>query len=117
MKVLSALTLLSIVPLTVACANTDSHVVRQTMLQPVIEQQCQRELKSSKVWRTASLLLSEAKQKNAQQSICGCVGKNALKDVSNQDLVMASVNEDSKNKVIRQAVMNSLTNCAQEVLQ
>ena len=117
MKFLTALTLLTILPITVACAETDSHTIRQKMLKPLIELQCQSELKSSKIWKAASIFWNDSEQKHAQQKICGCVGENALEDVSNKDLVIASVNEETKNKVIRQAVVSSLKGCAQEVLK
>ncbi len=117
MKFLTTLTLLTIVPITVACADSDSHTMRQKMLKPIIEQQCQSELKTSKIWQAASIFWNDSQQKQAQKKICGCVGDNALKDVSNTDLAMASVSEETKNKVIHQAVLNSIKGCAQEVLK
>lgn len=117
MKFLTALTILTIVPITVACADSDTHTMRQKMLKPIIEQQCQGELKSSKIWQAASIFWSDSRQKQVQQKICTCVSDNALNDVSNKDLMLAVVNEETKNKIIHQAVLNSLKSCAQEVLK
>lgn len=116
-RFLTTLTLLAVVPITVACADSDPHAMRQKLLKPLIEQQCQSELKSLKIWQAASIFWSDSQQQHAQQKICGCVSDSALKDISNKDLVMASVNEETKNKVIHQAVLNSIKGCAQEVLK
>ncbi len=117
MKLLTTLSLFMIVPLTVACSNEDSQSIRKKMLKPIIEQQCQSELKASKVWQAASIFMDSSSQKHAQSKICECVGDSALNDVSNKDLLLASVDEETKNKVIHQAVMNSIKGCAKEILK
>lgn len=93
---------------------TKTESVAQKMLKPLIEKQCVDELQTSKVWQASSLLWSKAQQTKAQNRVCTCVGENALNDVSSKEVLMASVNEDVKNKLIRQAVLNSLKGCAQE---
>ncbi|WP_372404354.1 hypothetical protein ACDW34_06170 [Acinetobacter piscicola] len=117
MKIFTALTLLMIVPITVACADSDSKSVTQKMLKPLIEQQCATELKNSKVWQTSSLFWSTTQQSNAQHKICGCVSENALNNVGTKELWVASVNESAKNKLIEKAVVNSLKGCAAEIFK
>lgn len=89
----------------------------QKMLKPLIELQCQAELQQSKLWKASSLFMSETKQNHLQNSVCGCVSDHALDDISTKELVMASVNASAKDKLIRQAVMNSLSGCAQQALK
>ena len=117
MKALTVVTLLMMLPITVACADSDSKSIRQKLLKPIIDLQCQNELKASKIWQASSIFLSESQLKNAQQKVCGCVSENALNNVSNKNLLLASVDEETKNKVIHQAVVNSLKGCAKEVLK
>lgn len=89
----------------------------QKMLKPLIELQCQSELQQSKLWKASSLFMSETKQNHLQNSVCGCVSDHALDDISTKELVIASVNTSAKDKLIRQAVMNSLSGCAQQALK
>ena len=111
------LMLLLLLPITVACADADSKSVTQKMLKPLIEQQCGRELKANKIWQASSFFWSKSQQDHAQKKICSCVGENALNDVSNKELLMATVNESAKNKLIENAVINSIKGCTQEVLK
>ena len=109
--------LLLLLPMMVACTDTDSKSLTQKMLKPLIEQQCGRELKANKIWQASSFFWSKSQQDHAQKKICSCVGENALNDVSNKELLMATVNESAKNKLIENAVINSIKGCTQEVLK
>ena len=109
--------LLLLLPMMVACTDVDSKSLTQKMLKPLIEQKCGSELNANKIWQASSLFWSKSQQDHAQKKICGCVSENALNDVSNKELLMATVNESAKNKLIENAVINSIKGCAQEVLK
>lgn len=89
----------------------------QKMLKPLIELQCESELKSSKLWQASTFFMSSTQQSAKQKQICACVGEHALDQVPTKDLFMAMVNESAKNKLVQQAVMNSLKGCAQEAIK
>ena len=89
----------------------------QRILKPVIELQCGNELKASKLWQASALFLSTEQQNHVQEKICGCVSENALNHVPTQDLLMATVNENAKNTLVQQALINSLKGCVQEALK
>ncbi|MGR3976692.1 hypothetical protein FW754_03200 [Acinetobacter sp. 1207_04] len=96
---------------------TKNQSVAQKMLKPLIEQQCGSELKANKIWQASSFFWSTSKQDHAQKKICGCVSENALNDVSSKDVLMATINESAKNKLIQNAVVNSIKGCTQELLK
>ena len=98
-------------------AHSASPSLTQKMLKPVIAYQCQQELNDSKLWTAASWLMTDAKKKTTQDSICACVSENALHDLGAKDVALALVNEDEKNRLVRKAVLNSLKGCAQTVLE
>ena len=83
----------------------------QKMLKPVIAYQCQQELQQSKIWRTASWLMTAEQKQSNQASICGCVSDNAMNEMGAKDLALALVNEAEKDKLVRKAVVNSLKGC------
>jgi hypothetical protein len=89
----------------------------QTVLQPVVKYQCHQELKTSKVWKAMTLLVGETKQQEWQNQACECISENALKDVPTETLLKATVNEDTKNELIRQAIANSLKGCMAELVK
>ena len=89
----------------------------QRILKPWIALQCGNELKASKLWQASALFLTTDQQNHAQEKICECVSENALNDVPTQDLLIATVNENAKNKLVQQALINSLKGCVQGVLK
>lgn len=103
--------------ITVMAATIQEQTWTQKVFKPLIELQCANELKSSKIWQASSFFFSAEQQQKAQQNICGCVSDNALNDVSTKELLLASVNETAKNKLINHAISNSLKGCAQEALK
>ncbi|OAL81681.1 hypothetical protein AY606_02835 [Acinetobacter sp. SFB] len=112
---------LAVIALLIGCVSvfvTDKNsTLMQKMLKPVVEQACKSELNDSKIWQSAALFMSSERQNSVQKQICGCVSENALNAVSAKDLVMASFNEEVKNSLIKQAVLNSVKGCVQDALK
>ncbi|MDK1683765.1 hypothetical protein ACBQ24_03040 [Acinetobacter terrestris] len=98
-------------------ATDKNSTLTQKMLKPVVEQGCKSELNDSKIWKSAALFMSSERQSSVQKQICGCVSDHALNDVSVKELAMASVSEEAKNSLIKQAILNSIKGCAQEALK
>lgn len=97
-----------------ACSDTS---MAGKALKPVIEYQCGQELKSSKVWKISTYLMSELQQQKLEQEVCGCIGEHALKDIPATTLLKATVDEELKAELTKQALANSLKGCATEYLQ
>lgn len=83
----------------------------QKVLKPVVNYQCHQELKNSKLWKATTLVVGQEKRQAWQNQACECVSENALKDVPAQQLAHAMVNEEAKNQLVRQAVLNSVKGC------
>lgn len=91
--------------------------VSQKVLKPVIAHQCQTELVQSKVWKASSLFLSADTQKQIKDQACECVSEHALDDVSTTTMLKATISKETKNELVRQAVLNSLSGCLQDTLK
>lgn len=87
----------------------ESKSLTQKMLKPVIQQQCQQELRQSKAWYTATFLLSE--QKKIAHQVCDCVGEHALDDIQATDLAKGIFSTDAKKQLMNQAIKNSISMC------
>jgi hypothetical protein len=99
---------------------THSHAdisLTQKALKPVIAYQCGQELKDSTVWKVSTYLMQDANKAKLEHKVCDCVGEHALKDVPASTLLKATVNEEAKNQLARQAVANSLKGCVQELVK
>ncbi|ATO20080.1 hypothetical protein BS636_10635 [Acinetobacter sp. LoGeW2-3] len=99
---------------------TNSHAdmsLTQKALKPVIAYQCGQELKDSKVWKVSTFLMQDANKAKLEHNVCNCVGEKALKDIPATTLLKATVNEEAKNQLARQAVANSLKGCVQELMK
>ena len=83
----------------------------QKMLKPVIEYQCVAELKDSKIWTASTYFMLDANKSKLQSEVCGCIGEHALENVPAKTLLHATVSEDAKNQLVKQAMLNSLKGC------
>lgn len=83
----------------------------QKVLKPVIEYQCASELNDSKIWKASTYFMHENNKSKLKDEVCGCIGEHALKNVPAKTLLKATIDEDTKNQVVKQAVMNSLRGC------
>lgn len=95
-------------------AVTQSHAnmtLTQKLLKPVIQYQCDVELNSSKLWKLSTSLMTTPNKTQLQKEVCECVATNALNDISTQDLLKATLSEEAKNAVAKQAVLNSVKSC------
>lgn len=86
----------------------------QKMLKPVIEYQCAAELKDSKIWKASTYFMLDSSKNKLQNEVCGCIGEHALENVPAKTLLQATINDDVKNKLVKQAMLNSLKGCLLE---
>lgn len=101
-------------------AMTEVHAnmtVTQKLLQPVIQYQCDIELNESKLWKVSTYLMTAPNKAQLQKEVCACVSINALNDISTQDLLKATLSEEAKNAVAKQAALNSVRACILQAKQ
>ena len=91
-------------------------IITKTALKPVIEYQCKTELQATKVWKTASIFLTEDEQQKSLSQVCGCVSEHATDDVSVKELIHALFDEQAKNELVSKAITNSVRGCVVKAL-
>ncbi len=102
--------------LSLTTTNASAASLTQKLLKPVIAYQCQSELKESKIWKAASWLMTLEQKQAHQDRICGCVSEHAMNNMNAKDVAQAMLDEEHKNRLVRQAVLNSLKGCISEVI-
>lgn len=86
----------------------------QKLLKPVVEYQCAAELKDSKLWKASTYFMLDANKTKLQTETCACIGEHALENVPAKTLLQATISDDVKNQLVRQAMINSLKGCLLE---
>lgn len=92
-------------------------IITKTALKPVIDYQCKAELQVTKIWKTASIFMTEDEQLQSLSQVCGCVSEHATDDVSVKELMSALFNEEAKNKLVSKAIGNSVRGCVVKALE
>ena len=92
-------------------------VITKTALKPVIDYQCKTELQATKVWKTASIFMTEDEQNQSLSQVCGCVSEHATDDVSVKELIGALLDEDAKKQLVSKAIGNSIRGCVIKALE
>ena len=91
-------------------------IITKTALKPVIEYQCKTELQATKVWKAASIFMTEDEQQQSLSQVCGCVSEHATDDVAVKELIHALFDEQAKNELISKAITNSVRGCVVKAL-
>ncbi|MCK7608405.1 hypothetical protein M0D70_03195 [Acinetobacter portensis] len=91
-------------------------IITKTALKPVIEYQCKTELQATKVWKTASIFMTEDEQQKSLSQVCGCVSEHATDDVAVKELIHALLDEQAKNELVSKAITNSVRGCVVKAL-
>ena len=100
----------------ISFAESDRSLLRKA-LDKAVELKCQSELQQSAIFKGARFLMTEEAAENSKQQICACVGENALNDVQGTQILKATFNEEEKNQLVKQAIVNSLRHCTLGVLK
>ena len=91
-------------------------IITKTALKPVIEYQCKTGLQATKVWKTASIFMTEDEQQKSLSQVCGCVSEHATDDVAVKELIHALLDEQAKNELVSKAITNSVRGCVVKAL-
>ena len=110
------LILFLLIALIVYLAIAHPTIFTKTALKPVIEYQCKTELQATRVWKTASIFMTDDEQQQSLSQVCGCVSEHATDDVSVKELIHALIDEQAKNELVSKAITNSIKGCVVKAL-
>ncbi len=110
------LILFLLIALIVYLAIAHPTIITKTALKPVIEYQCKTELQATKVWKAASIFMTEDEQQQSLSQVCGCVSEHATDDVAVKELIHALIDEQAKNELVSKAITNSIKGCVVKAL-
>lgn len=89
----------------------------QGKIQSIIDSQCMREIRESKVWRNALTFKSQQEQASMKKAACQCVYDNSIQDVAIKGLLASpSKSEAESRDLISTVVLKKLRTCTQQTL-
>ena len=95
----------------------EDKTLTQKMLKPVLRHQCNDELEQSKIWYASTFLLENKLKQSIAKQVCECVSDHALNNIKNADLAKSLISEEAKNRVIQQAIVNSISICVPKLIK
>ena len=110
------LILFLLIALIVYLAIAHPTIITKTALKPVIEYQCKTELQATRVWKTASIFMTDDEQQQSLSQVCGCDSEHATDDVSVKELIHALIDEQAKYELVSKAITNSIKGCVVKAL-
>lgn len=114
--------MLGLVIMTAICVMTACHffpknqqdkTFTQQMMQPVIFQYCQNEVKNQPAWQGFRGLSDYAKQQTLNR-VCGCVSRHAPNVLTINELAKASLDEQLRTTLAEKALSYSIDACVVE---
>jgi len=119
MKKLKFLMCLSGVVLLSACASSpisgsDSDGI--SVIRMASNQKCMDEIENNPTWMVSSKLLSEDQKQKKKREVCKCVGDNAPKMLSKEQLALAAIDSKAKDAYAALATTKTSAVCASEML-
>lgn len=84
------------------------------VLQMYVQNQCVTELQSRNEWRLAALAMTQAKQNEWEQRICGCVSQEAPNQLTAADLMQLG-SESGRTQVMANVTAKTVTACYKRI--
>lgn len=79
-------------------------------------QKCMDEIENNPTWMVSSKLLSEDQKQKKKREVCKCVGDNAPKMFSKEQLALAAVDSKARDAYSALATTKTSAVCASEML-
>jgi len=79
-------------------------------------QKCMEDIENNPTWILSSKLLSEDQKQKKKREVCKCVGDNAPKMLSKEQLALAAVDSKAKDAYSALAATKTSATCASEML-
>ena len=99
-----------------ACMTTDGQGgLSQTIVKPLLENECKGQLNDRQEWRMVSLILTAQKKAEIEQKICGCVSEEASQNITAENTV-GLINPNTRTQTAATMAAQSLGGCVKRFI-
>ena len=97
-------------------ASSGAASIGKSAVQMYVQNKCVTELQSRNEWRTLALAMSQAKQTEWENKICGCVSEEAPAQMSGEEMLQV-LNPATRAQVVSNVAVKTVKACFTRVMQ
>ena len=99
-----------------SCTTNDGQGgLSQTIIKPLLENECKVQLNDRQEWKMVSLILTANKKAEIEQKICGCVSEEASQNISAENTV-GLINPNTRTQTAATMAAQSLGACVKRFI-
>ena len=97
-------------------ASSSAAGIGKSAVQMYVQNRCVNELQARTEWRTIALAMSQAKQTEWENKICGCVSEEAPAQMSGEEMLQV-LNPATRQQVVSNVAVKTVKACFARVMQ
>ena len=101
--------------LTACATNGEQNGISQTIIKPLLENECKVQLNDRQEWKMVSLILTAQKKDEIEQKVCGCVSEEASQNMTAENTV-GLINPNTRTQTAATMAAQSLGGCVKRFI-
>ncbi|MDO4450042.1 MAG: hypothetical protein Q4B79_03670 [Moraxella sp.] len=90
--------------------------VGMNIFKTAVDTQCRSELNNNNLYKTASLIMTDAQKTSLENKVCGCVSEKAPQSITLVELGQVAIDPSSRTQIVGGAVTKTLNACVSEAV-
>lgn len=90
--------------------------IDNSLFKEAVDYQYRNQLNANRVYKTASILMSDAQKTKIEDQVCGCVSEKAPQSVTLNEVGQAVIDPAARTQIAAKAVTKTLNACVNEFL-
>lgn len=98
------------------CASSDNVLsdVGQGIFKQAVDYKCRSEINANSLYKTVSIIMSDAQKTALEDKVCGCVSEKAPQSVTAGELGQAIIDPSARTQIVGKVVAKSLSACVND---
>lgn len=88
--------------------------VGMSVFKTAVDTQCRSELNNNSIYKTASLIMTDAQKSSLETKVCGCVSEKAPQSVTLVELGQVAIDPTARTQIVGGAVAKTINACVSE---
>lgn len=93
-----------------ACASNGAGGIQQSVVKPLLDQECRTQINNRNEWKIASVFLGSQKKQEIENKVCGCVSEEAANNMTTENTV-GLLNPSTRAKTVTNMASQSIGAC------
>ena len=95
-------------------AGTTATNVGLAIFSQAVDTKCRTEINNQPVYKTASILMTEAQKQALEDKVCGCVSQKAPQSITLVEMGQAAIDPNARTQIVTTAVSKTIQACVGE---